>query len=254
MTNAEHTSIINRLRSEFPFQLALQIATTVIVVIAAYFISRKTILAICIAIGVVLTFSLGFFFGRRTVTKLLRLTSIAKIYPFIGAPPPIEKIPINQRVRSLETEFLFMGVSAKILWSTNIFQMMANPEFLPSRFRFLLLDPARQAIVRKMRDEGLGGSPAAAKRDVLAFINHHPSIKESLPGANIECHLYDIYPGFWLLLCDDTLYVQPFPKRTVGKNSSLIVLKDAPSANGAFFEGFMNQVEDIWSHQSKSVL
>lgn len=164
---------------------------------------------------------------------------------------PADQIPIRQRLEEVRQRFFFLGVSAKILWDSQLFDMIADGRYADCTFRFMLLDPAGTALERKMDNEQ--STAAIARLDIKSFLLRLTNAKRGR-HSHVSARYYDIFIPFWVMLCDDILYLQSFPAGTIGRNSPLLILRpDSPEGRG-FFDPAIGFLEELWSHFSRDAM
>lgn len=218
----------------------------------AYFYTLNFILVIGVLIGGLLAIFTGFLGLQWVFYRRIGQVSIKDIIPYTEGKLPIDILPIDQRIDEITERFLFMGVSAKILWDTRLFEIMSSYKYRSCSFRFLLLDPQGDAVQAHCARENIQNVDAT-RLDIESVVTRITEIKRSMPNMQIDIRYYNFSPPFWLMLCNDNLYVQTYPKGDFGRSSPLILLqKESPGIRG-FFEPFMLLIEEIWSRCARRI-
>ena len=205
-------------------------------------------------------YSIGFFvvgmiaYGvyRFILISRLDLLGIEQVIPYSKNREPDDLIPIDKRIQELGDSFLFLGVNAKVLWDSEIFQMMRSGNYQSCSFRFLLMDPNGEAVKRKKERE-TGTEIQAAQHDIEGTVKRLKGVKDQFPQCGLEIKYYDTVPPFWFIQCDDTMYLQLYPKGRLGIKSSLLVLHKTEKDRWGLFETCMAYGNEIWENHSKPV-
>lgn len=243
-------NVVGSTRRDVLIPLAINIVSSAI---SAVLFTEDRILAFFVLFLLLSTVGmLVYFCINRLFLAELSKVEIDQIYPFREGDRPADTIPVNNRLELVHKRFLFMGVSAKSLWDSDLFAMMASNSYRDCTFRFLILDPQGDALERRIQSEG--GDLDSAKHDIYSFVQDLAGILSSAPKMNIEVRYYDFVPPFWLTVCDDMIFVQTFPRGTIGRNSPLLVLKKGNVKARGFYEAFDIMIEETWTHKSRKVV
>jgi hypothetical protein len=181
----------------------------------------------------------------------LRGSSVYQIFEFREDKKPIDRISIDARIVPAKERLFFMGVSAKVLWGTKLETLMKGPRYRDCSFRFLLMDPQGEALARRMKWEGYDDRDGAV-HDIESFRQQLIGIRADSPKTRVTLKYYDLCPFFWLVICDDTIYVQTFTPGKPGRESMLLVLKENGDP-GSIYSAVLNTFEETWMFHAKTV-
>lgn len=218
-----------------------------------YFFTNSLFLMILVLVAGFTLFFVFYYLVDLLLRRRLALIAVSDFIPYNRNHRPTEIISLNDRLQGLENRFMFMGVSAKSIWNTDLVRMMTDNSYQKCSFWFLLLDPTGNALARRMAEEQVT-TEAAARLDIEAFVRQLSEMKQLAPRMDIRVHYFDFVPPFWLMLCDDTLYVQTFPRGGIGLDSPLLVMKQEAKGKRGFFEPFVILLEDTWNYNSKEAV
>jgi len=197
-------------------------------------------LALNIAAGVVsfyLTKDSTTTFATVAITELLVILEVSRrllTRPHVPgvlryrSTPPIggELLDIAQSVTS---EFLFWGISAKtIIHSDDFRQILVMKSRGKRRFRFLILDPESEHVIKRAAEEG--DTPHGWQREIEANIDRLQQLRTQ-HGLNIEVRLYDAAPVFRLIFIDSNMmYLGWYPMESQGVHSPLLVVTNGANS------------------------
>ena len=235
--------------------LGPQYTVAITTALAGLLLSRSS-LETSVAVAIALVIS-GFssMITRRHIARRMLAAGVVAIRPVRNNRRPIDAVPLLQRLSGAKQDIAFWGVSGKSLWDSDLVKIVQDPGSTNVRYRFLLTNPRCTAFRQRIYDEGGDDNGvSAAQQDVQSFIQQLKSIKSRLPQANIECRLSNRYPAFWIVMNDKRIYVQPFPKGRIGKESALLELLSSDDAESSFAEAFESMFERAWLEASAVAL
>lgn len=246
MTNFRRTRVVRQLKTNWLIPIIINLIAGGLLYAVALPLVALVLLSITLIAGI------SSYFTYKSFKHELRDAGISEVIPFGVSDNPITLIPLDERLKYARRRVIFMGISAKSLWDSCIFDMMGNLHNRGCTFKFLLINPEGEALKRFIQRENITDADSA-RQDIQSFTTRLRKLRSQLPSMTIHLNYFDFSPPFWLLLCDDTLYVQTFPANAIGKNSPLMILKKQSSEHPNLFDAFELYLEEASKHLSLSV-
>src|SRR2546423_10850446 len=158
---------LDSIRNNFVIPLIVNLIAAAI----AYFFTYNVILTVLILFAGISLIIGVYWLIELLIRKRLAAISIEDIIPYTDKARPTDIIPLNTRLQGVTKRFLFMGVSAKSLWDTNLVDILNNPKYRKCSFRFLLLDPSTNSLHQHAENEGTTNF-RTIQYDIQAFVRH----------------------------------------------------------------------------------
>jgi Domain of unknown function (DUF5919) len=186
---------------------------------------------------VLIQFGLMLFLG----TPLWRRKVALGIVSTTSSSP--EGSELARLAEGVTAEFAFWGISAKSLLSNDSFnRLMIQKARGTCVFRFLLISPTSEHLVRKAVEEG--DAPEAWQKEIEANLVRLARFRDE-HHLNLEVRAYDQRPTFRCVFVNsDLAYLGWYPPGAQGRNSPFLVIRNSHTS---LYHPVRAEFESLWS-------